>query len=130
MTWRIGSNRGLTLIELLVSVTILASAIVLIMQALARGAYALSSAETRTNVYAFSVAKMADLALGLDQGVIPKPSGQFQAGNVPVHWRVDAAPVDGEPELELMTLTVDWSQSGRPYESRVSTVRRVTLEEK
>ena len=116
---------GLTLIEVLVSIAILASASVLVMQAFVRGAYVLALARNRLGAYTFASAKMADLELGFARGVAPKPSGQFQIGRDQFQWRVEAAPASQDPELELVTLTVDWHQGSRAYASRVSMLRRL-----
>jgi hypothetical protein len=120
----------LTLVEILISVAILAVGAVLIMQALARGAYALSAAHVRSQVYAFSAAKMADLELSLQQGVAPNTEGQFGVGREQIRWRVKTTLVDDEPELQLVTLIVSWRQGRHDYESSVATVQRVPVETK
>ena len=129
MTWRIGSKRGLTLIELLVSVTILASAIVLIMQALARSTYTLSLATSRLNANTFSRAKMAELELNFAQGIAPTPYGRVRMGREAFTWHVDSAPSPDDPQLELVTLTVEWQQGRRPYASQVSLLARLPQEQ-
>ena len=116
---------GLTLIEILVSVAILASAMVLIMQALARGASALNLARNRLSAYRFSVAKMADLELSAGQPSVPRTEGQFRAGRDEFHWRVEAASSPDEPQLELVNLIVAWDQGRHTYESQVSALRPV-----
>ena len=115
---------GFTLIEILVSVAILASAIVLIMQAFARGAYALNLSSNRLRAYAFAASKMADLELSVRQGVEPKPDGQFRIGQDRFQWQVSATPIPDEPALKLVTLTVEWAQGKRSYTSQTSLVTR------
>ena len=122
------NTRAFTLIEILVSVAILASAIVLIMQAFARGAYALSLSRNRLRAYTFAAAKMADLELGVRQGIPPKPDGQFRIGQDRFHWQVSAAPIPDEPALALVTLTVGWTQGRREYTSQTSLVTRIPEE--
>ena len=129
MTSQIGSrSRGLTLVEILVAVAILATGGVLILQALARGAYALNVAENRRWAYVFSQAKMADLDMSLKQGLEPKTHGEFRMGREQFRWDVDTFATD-EPELQLVTLTVAWRQGRHDYASQFSTLVRVEVEE-
>jgi hypothetical protein len=115
----------LTLVEILVSVALLASASVLVMHALAQGAYVSTLAHNRLRAHAFATAKMADLDLSEAQGIAPDPEGQFRIGRQQFQWRVYAAPLQDEPALEEVTLTVDWRQGRHTHESRVSTLRRL-----
>ena len=98
------------------------------MQALARGAAALASAKQRSTAYAFAAAKLADLELSQQQRVEPRLSGHFGSGRELLGWRVDAAPELERPELELVTLTVDWHQGHHDYASRFSAVRLAPAE--
>jgi hypothetical protein len=113
------------LVEILVSLAILAGAIAVILQACARGAYLLRVVQHRVTAYTFASAKMADLELTYRQGVIPKPSGEFWAGQDAFQWTVDSAPLAEHPELELVTLTVGWRQGAKDYASQFSLVRRL-----
>ena len=130
MTSRIGSRkrRGLTLVEILVAVAILATGGVLILQALARGAYTLKVAENRRHAYIFSQAKMADLDMSLKQGLEPTTRGQFRMGREQFRWDVYTSPTE-EPELQLVTLRVAWRQGQHDYASQFSTLVRVKEEE-
>ncbi len=116
---------GLTLVEILISVALLASASVLIMQALARGAYVSTLAHSRMRAYTFAAAKMADVDLSFAQGIEPDPEGQFRVGRQQFQWHLQASPLPDEPTLEEVTLTVDWRQGKHPYESHVSVLRRL-----
>ena len=120
-----GPTRGLTLIEILISVIILASASVLMMQALAKGAYTLTVAKNRISAYAFAASKMADLELALEQGAELDPRGQFRIGRDAFQWRVEQAPFDEGPNLERVTLTVEWHQGRHDYASQVNTLRHL-----
>ncbi len=99
------------------------------MQALARGAYALVTAERRSTAYAFAAAKLADLDMSFQQRAEPNMSGRFGSGQGAFEWHVDSVPQDDQPRLALMTLTVDWRQGKHEYALRFSTVRRVPEEE-
>ena len=114
--------------EVLLSVAILAIGAVLIMQALARGAYALAVAKYRSTAYAFSEAKLADLELSASQGLIPKASGHFGAGQERFEWTVSATPLEEALPIQRVTLTVGWRQGRHPYESDFSLVQRVPPE--
>ena len=119
---------GFTLVEVLISIAILAVGAVLIMQALVRGAYALTVASNRSTVYSFAAAKLTDLELSTRQGVAQKSSGRFGSGAGQFEWQVDASPLDDEPQLSLVTLTVAWRQGRHRYESHFSTVQRLPPE--
>jgi hypothetical protein len=119
----------LTLVEVLITVAILSSALVLILGALVRGAYALEVAKHRTHAYTFSSVKMADVELSLKQGLEPKMKGEFRMGHSPFEWRLDMTPIEEEPKLQLVTLTVGWRQGRHEYASQVSTITRVPEEE-
>ena len=112
----------MTLVEILISVAILATGAVLILQALARGAQALSLARSRAVAYAFASAKMADVELATAQGKDVTPEGQFRAGHESFHWHLEAVPTADEPELQLVTLTVGWRQGRDAYTTNVSTM--------
>ncbi|MBI4342931.1 MAG: prepilin-type N-terminal cleavage/methylation domain-containing protein [Candidatus Omnitrophica bacterium] len=130
-SWRpaLRSFVGFTLVEVLLSIAILSAGAVLVMQALARGAFALNAAEARTTVYTFAAAKLADLEIGFGQGLIPKTSGEFKADGQPIRWRLETSPVAEEPELELVTLAVSWPQGRQRQEERFTMVRRINPEE-
>lgn len=121
--------RGLTLIEVMVSVAILASASVLILQALARGAHTLALAKNRLRAYTFASAKLPDVELSLAQGNPPTTAGEFRAGHDQFEWRVDTLADPDTPELQQITLTVAWRQGPTPYETRVGTLRYIPPEE-
>lgn len=116
---------GFTLVEILISVAILASAVVFIMQALARGAYALSLGGNQMRAYTFASAKMADLEVALSQGEDVDKQGSARSSRDQFRWRVATSPVEDEPQLQLVTLTVEWNQGSRTYESAYSLLRRL-----
>ena len=109
--------------EVLISVAILSVGAVLILQALARGAYTLTLAKHRATAYAFAAAKLADLELAASQGVEPQMSGEFGPARERFTWQLEAAPLD-EPELQRVTLTVSWRQGRHRHDSSFTTVQR------
>ena len=118
-------RRGLTLVEILISVAILASASVFVLQALMRGAYAVALAGNKLRAYEFISAKMADLEISVAQGVRPRKDGEFAFGRDRFHWHVDTAVDPAAPPAEMVTLTIGWSQGRHPYESRITTLLRL-----
>jgi len=118
---------GFTLLEILVSIAILASAVVVIMQALARGAYALSLGSNQMRAYTFASSKMADLEVALSQGAAIDKEGSARSSRDQFRWRVAMSPVEDEPQLQLVTLTVEWNQGPRVYESSYSLMRRLPV---
>jgi hypothetical protein len=120
----------LTLVEVLISVAILATGAGMVLQALARGAHALATARHRATAYAFSAAKLADVRQRLDQGTLDKTAGEFRSGTGQYRWDVATSPlaidpVSGAPMLELVTLTVGWTQGRHDYAEEFAYVRRV-----
>lgn len=111
--------------EVLVSIIILAGATVFVLQALVRGAHALTLARNRLRASTFASAKMADLELQFRQGLAPDPAGRFRMGRDQFTWRVDAEPAASDPQLELVTLTVNWQQGPHTYASQLGTLRRL-----
>jgi hypothetical protein len=122
------TGHGITLVEILVSVAILAAAVVLIMQALLRGAYASTLAEQRFHAYAFSVGKLADLEMALHTGQTLAPHGRFRMGNDQFTWQLETAPLPEDAQLELMTLTVGWGTGRQERSTQMGLLRRVPEE--
>ena len=109
------------LIEILLSVAILAAGIVVIMQALARGAYALTFAENQLRAYTFARSKLVDLDMSFRRGVEPVDHGEFRIGHEQFRWGLMAAPLE-EPRLQVVTLTVAWRQGQREEAARFNLV--------
>ena len=120
--------RGFTLIEVLISIAILSIGAVLIMQALARGAYAIHMAEVKNRVYNFASARLADLDVGSTQGLIPKTGGTFTMDGQSLSWQFERTLTEQDPELEHGTLTVSWAHGDHQYAEQFPTVRRVYAE--
>jgi prepilin-type N-terminal cleavage/methylation domain-containing protein len=117
-------GKGLTLVEVLISVAILSVGAVLILQALARGAYALTLAKSRATAYAFAAAKLEDLELAASQGVTAAASGEFGPARERFAWRIDTAPLEDTLALQQLTLTVSWRQGRHEHASSVTTIQR------
>ena len=116
---------GLTLIEILLSLVILSTAVTFIMQALARGAVALHVAKNLIGAYAFADAKLADAQLALAQHKDPSGSGSFRQGRDPFEWTMAIAPWADALGVDEVTLQVAWQQGGQRYTRDVALLHRV-----
>ena len=114
---------GLTLIEVLISVILLAGGTVLVMQSFATGWEAIVRADERTTAYLFALSKLADLELANQQGreLSDRINGSFRAEAKPFTWRLDAVP-DGssiQPPTQV-TLSVSWPRGKSTDEAQFS----------
>lgn len=107
----LGLRRGLTLIEVLISVILLAGGAVLVMQSFATGWEAIVRADERANAYLFALSKLADLELANQQGrdLAERTEGSFRAGAKPFSWHLDVrAGEKSANSAQLVTLSVSW----------------------
>lgn len=100
---------------------LLAFALSLILQGLARGAYALALATNRLHAYEFAATKLAEVELSGDSG---KTSGRFRMGAEAFAWTTEASLLPDAKTLELVTLRVAWRQGRREYAEQASAIRR------
>ncbi|MBI4355994.1 MAG: prepilin-type N-terminal cleavage/methylation domain-containing protein [Candidatus Omnitrophica bacterium] len=124
MTSRTG-DRGLTLVEVLLSVVLLATAAVFVLQGLAGISRAMTIAESRNTAYAFSLSKMAELEIAARRGRLPMEQpehGSFREGRQPYAWTVTAAAVPEHPELASLEMAVHWRQGRDDRALRIETV--------
>ena len=119
------SALGLTLIEVLLSLVILATSVTVILQALARSAAALSLARNTLAAYTFSSATLSDAALMLYQRKDPSGEGSFRQGPELFRWTLTASPWAEAPGVDEVTLEVAWTQSGQAYARSVATLHRI-----
>jgi len=111
-------DRGLTLIEVLVSVVLLAGGGVLVMQALAQVSHALTISQQQSQAYLFALSKMADLELAVrEDGELDRVEGRFDVGRDQAAWDVSSRYVADDPQLLAVTLRVVWP-IGRPTSER------------
>ena len=113
MTLPTGNNRGLTLIELLLSIAILASALAVILQGLVRSTYAMSVARNRLHAYAFITSKLAEVELAARQEKALRPEGSFRLNHDLFSWHLDDSLLS--PTIKLTSLRVEWQQADHPY---------------
>ena len=128
MTSPIG--KGLTLIEVLVSIVILSTGVALVLPAFARIVHAQELAARSTQAYLFAVSKIAEVELSALQGIVPTEveEGSFRVGQQPYVWELSAVPVAEDPQVHLVTLDVAW-RFGQDHSTRnFSTLVRVPTE--
>ncbi len=130
MTSRSGSSRqrtGLTLIEVLVSVVILSTGSVLILQALAKVAEAQARLDDQANLYLFAISKMAEAELAVETGALPRDqeSGSFRVESQTFDWALSVSPAVDDPQVYTIGLDVEVRNPSRPLSQRVETVLRV-----
>ena len=135
MTSTTGSERGLTLVEVMVSVAILSVAAVLLMGAMGRAYSATAQIEARQEAYSFALSKMGEveLALRAGQGGAEHSGGSFQIEKRLFRWDLELLPVEEEPlEAEMekkkrlprkqASLTVQWEDGSYTQRHRVETL--------
>jgi type II secretory pathway pseudopilin PulG len=119
-------SMGLTLIEVLMSVVLLSTGAVFIMQALARISYAQAVAEDRRTVYLFAISKMAEVALAVEQGTLSEDGerGSFRIGPRAFSWNATAEPLDDDPQGASVVLTTAWQRGSADFSHHVTTIVR------
>ena len=115
-------RRGLTLIEVLVSIVILSSATVAVMQAMARIAYAQTFAEQESRAFLLGASKLAELELATMRGELDRPeSGTLFSGAQAYGWDASLASDGTDPYLKTLNLNVHWTYRDREYGQRLAT---------
>ena len=123
---RRGRPAGLLLAEVLMSVVLLASGAVLLMQGLARIAHGVSVGEQRSAAYLFALSKMTDLELQLRAGrrLEPSDAGQFRVQDRAFTWHISATSTGEDPDVQAVTLTVTWPTGQDTSEQQLATLLR------
>lgn len=122
-------QRGLTLIEVLLSVIVLATGVVLILQAFATSSRVLLRARNRLDAYTFASAKMGDLESAFQQRKTPKLHGVFHNGTRKFTWHVTTTPTESDPALHEVALTVGWKQGLHDFTTGVTTLAHIEAPE-
>ena len=108
------------------SVVLLSMGAVFIMQALARISYAQAVAEDRRAVYLFSISKMAEVALAVEQGTLSEHGerGSFRVGPRAFSWEATAEPLADDPQGASVLLTTSWHRGSVDFSQHVTTIVR------
>ncbi|HEX9780015.1 MAG TPA: hypothetical protein VGB20_02240 [bacterium] len=125
---RRGRAAGLTFIELLVAVVVLAAVGVSVMPALGAASRALSVADARTTAQLFAASKLADAELAAQQGREPdeSSSGTFAEGGLRYRWAMQAGLHPAGPQLRQVRLSVTWPRGPHTDAYALATILRVT----
>ena len=129
MTSATGSKtRGFTLVEVLVSVTILSVGSVAVMQALGQTAAALSAAEHRRQAVVLSSSKIAEAILTLRAGqeLEEHSGGTVRSGDQSMVWSLNVVSEKERPRVKTLSFTVEWKDGGRLRQSTLETILRRT----
>lgn len=133
MTSRIGSDaaqarRGLSLVELMASVVLLAVGSVVVMHALALAAYAQAILERRSGAYLVALSKLAGLELAFREGTAledrAQEHGSVRIGEQGFIWNVRMAPWGDDPHVRVVDLTVAWREGDQISERPFDTILR------
>ena len=119
------NNRGLSLIEILVTVTLLAAGGVWVLQAFARSWEASTVAQQRGTAYLLALTKMSEIELRLrEEPPVEVLTREGDVRQLPqtYHWAWQATPMADQPPTFAVDLTVGWQQGRVPYEERLSTI--------
>ena len=124
---------GLTLIEVLISVILLASGTVLVMQSFATGWEVVVRADDRSAAYLFAMSKLADVELAnqLGHSLTDRVDGNFRAGAKPFTWHLDVTTDEKDAEApRLVTLSVNWPRGRAKDEAQFSLLLPGPVQEK
>ena len=118
---------GLTLIEVLISVVILAVGAVLLAQALAKISYAQALAGDRAAVYFLAASTMAEVEVAVQEGSMPEKGqrGSMRLGQQAFVWEATSQALEEDPKAASVILTVSWRRGASTFERRLETVVRV-----
>ena len=113
------------------SVAILAAGSVVLLGALGNVSHVVDVAEQRSAAYLFSVSKMAELELALQEGETFESygGGTSSIGPHRMSWSVVGSAASDDPSLKRVTLTVASRAGGSAAPQHVETFLRVTLPE-
>ncbi len=123
----------MTLIEVLISVILLASGTVLVMQSFATGWEVVVRADDRSTAYLFAMSKLADVELAdqLGHDLTSRVDGSFRAGAKPFTWHLDVATNEKDAEApRRVTLSVYWPRGRTQDEAQFSLLLPGQLQEK
>ncbi len=122
------AEAGFTLVEVLVSLSVLAIALVFVVGGLQTGIRAVKLAEQMTEAELLARAKMAELQqhrlnfVGSESGNALETSGDFGADNPLFRWRARAEPFEGDQNLWKLRVEVTWLERNAPRQVELSTL--------
>ena len=132
LTGSLGRSKGLTLVEVLVSIVIIGIGSAFILQALARAAEVFTIVENRFSAYTFSASQLAEMEVAaLKRETFPSSQeGSFEAEETRFDWSWESQPFSEDaPLLAQATLKVVWEKGGRSDEYHIESLWRLPKEE-
>lgn len=120
-------KRGLTLVEVLVSLVILSVGAVTILQAMVRISHAQALAAYQSTAYLFALSKLGDVEVAFREGkeVEERDTGTFRMGEHAFQWELVARPLVEEPLVSAVSLAVRWRAGARTFQRRFETQLRM-----
>ena len=120
-------RRGLTLIEVLVSVVILSAGAIVLMQSLAQSAHAQAIAEAHIQAYVLAASKLGELELEAARGesLPERQEGIVRVGQQTFNWSATATALEASP-VQAVSLLVSWKEGARDYTLRLDTAIRAS----
>ena len=120
----IGKNRGFTLIEIMISIAILAVGLIFILQGLTQCLSIMRISQDNLEASLLAEDKMADTEIAIKQDkekFFKDTSGELQSGNIEFKWQVQLTPDMEYEDLYKVITTVGWKEGKRNGASIFST---------
>ena len=120
---------GLTLVELLVTVSLLAAAAVAILPGLAVAARVARVLERRTQAYFYAFNQLSEIDTSIAMGQMPaeEDDGKVDFGADRIQWRLTAAPAGSDASLRILHLDLSWPRGKGSDTYGLQTVVRVVV---
>jgi len=125
---RTGSDRGFSLLEILVATVILSVGVVFLFPSFFLAADALAIARDRLVVQSWAENRLWEDAMALEQagaGAVVADAGEVRLGRKTYTWEKAVGEI--EPGLFAMTLTARWMTGGRSREADYTTWVPISL---
>jgi prepilin-type N-terminal cleavage/methylation domain-containing protein len=119
------THKGFTLIEIMISVSILSLGLILIMQGLAKCVNILRISQSNLAATLLAEDKMAEMEIAAKQdgakAFLGDTSGEEKSGNLELNWQIRLTPDEGYENLNRILATVRWKDGRNNGSSVLST---------
>ena len=119
-----GKNKGFTLIEIMVSVSILSIGLIVILQGFTSSLNVLRVCQNNLEASLFAEEKMAELEINIkqDKEVFLKGlTGIIQENNLEFQWSISLTPETEYEDLNKVLTTISWKEGKRKGINSLST---------